>query len=199
MRRRDYRNSYCSWNKNRWNLKEAVYVSRCAEARIKPITIIYPYRVFHWSLNESMSPQVCRILLSILAVLNNAVVGMVSTRPPTSKSSSPFNNPLFTVPKAPITIGIIVNCMFHSFFHSLARSWYLSVFSHSFIFIQWSAGTANLTILKILCFLLIIIRSGLFPRLDDPCVCQSPIGVYVCYFLGQVLVCAYTISSYGQF
>ena len=33
---------------------------------------------------------------------------MVSTRPPTSKSSRPFNNLLVTVPKAPITIGIIV-------------------------------------------------------------------------------------------
>ena len=41
---------------------------------------------------------------------------MVSTCPPTSKSSSPFSNPLVTVPKAPITIGIIVTCMFHSFF-----------------------------------------------------------------------------------
>ena len=37
---------------------------------------------------------------------------MVSTRPPTS---SLFNNPLITVPKAPITIGIIVTFMFHSF------------------------------------------------------------------------------------
>ena len=33
---------------------------------------------------------------------------MVSTRPPTSKSSSLFNNPLVTVPKAPIIIIIII-------------------------------------------------------------------------------------------
>ena len=39
---------------------------------------------------------------------------MVSTRPPTPKSFSPFNNPLVTVQKAPITIGIIVTFMFHS-------------------------------------------------------------------------------------
>ena len=57
-----------------------------------------------------------RSLLSILAVLNNVVVWMVSTRPPISKSSSPFNNHLVTVPKVPITIGIIVTFMFHSFF-----------------------------------------------------------------------------------
>ena len=67
---------------------------------------------FHWSLSDSKSPQVPRTLLSILAVLNNTVVWMVST----SKSSSPFNNPLVTVPKASITIGIIVTYMFHSIF-----------------------------------------------------------------------------------
>ena len=55
---------------------------------------------FHWSLSDSKSPQVSRTLLSILAVLNNAVVWMVSTRPPTSKSSSPFSNTLVTVPNA---------------------------------------------------------------------------------------------------
>ena len=72
--------------------------------------------VFHWSLSDSKSPQVSRTLLSILAVLNNAVVWMVSTHPPISKSSSPFSNPLVTVPNAPITMGIIFTCMFHSFF-----------------------------------------------------------------------------------
>ena len=71
---------------------------------------------FHWSLSDSKSPRVSRALLNILAVLNNVVVWMVSTRPPNSKSSSPFSNPLVTVPNAPITIGIIVTCMFHSFF-----------------------------------------------------------------------------------
>ena len=79
------------------------------------------YEVFHWSLSDSKSLQVSRTLLSILAVLNNVVVWMVSTRPPTSKSSSSFSNLLVTVPNAPITIGIIVTCIFHSFFNSLAR------------------------------------------------------------------------------
>ena len=60
--------------------------------------------------------QVSRTLLSILAVLNNAVVWMVSSSPPSSKSSGPFNSPLVTVPiNVPITIGIIVTFMFHSF------------------------------------------------------------------------------------
>ena len=118
--------------------------------------------VFHWILSDSRSPQYSRTLLIILIVLNNAVVWMFSSRPPTSKSSSPFNNPLVTVPNAPITIGIIVTFMFHSFFISLARSRYSSFFSYSFsfIFILWSAGIAKSTTLQILCFLLIIIRSG---------------------------------------
>ena len=85
--------------------------------------------VFHWSLSDSKSPQVSRTRLRILAVLSNAVVWIVSTRPPTSKSSRPFNNPLVIGPKAPITIGTIVTFMFHSFFNSQARSRYLSFFS----------------------------------------------------------------------
>ena len=133
------------------------------------IIIVFSHQLmlmdFHWSLSDSKSPQVSCTLLSILAVLNNAVVWMVSTHPPTSNSSSPFSNPLVTVPKVPITIGIIVTSMFHSFFTSLARSRYLSFFSHSFSFILWSAGTAKLIILQFLFFLLIIIRSGLLAEI----------------------------------
>ena len=120
--------------------------------------------VFHWSLSDSKSPQVSRTRFRILAVLSNAVVWIVSTRPPTFKSCRPFNNPLVIVPKAPITIGTIVTFMFHSFFNSLARSRFLCFFSHSFRFIQWSTETAKSTILQIL-FLLIIIKSGLLAEI----------------------------------
>ena len=108
--------------------------------------------VFYWSLSDSKSPQVSMTLLNILAVLNNAVVWMVSTCPPTSKSSSHFNSSLVTVPKASISIGIIATFMSHRFFYSLAKSRYLSFFSHSFSFIQWSAGTAQSTIVQVLFF-----------------------------------------------
>ena len=117
--------------------------------------------VSHWSLSDSKSPQVSRTRLRILAVLSNVVVWIISIRPPTSKSSRPFNNPLVVVPKAPITIGPIVTFMFLSFFNSQARSRYLSFFSLSFRFILWSAGTAKSTILQIFFLLLIIMRSGL--------------------------------------
>ena len=90
---------------------------------------------------------------------------MLSPRLPSSKSSSPFSNPLVTVPNAPIRIVIIVTFMFHSFFNFVARSRYLSFFSHSFSFIQWSAGIAKSTILQVLFFLLIFIRSGLLAEI----------------------------------
>ena len=129
--------------------------------------------VFFWSLSDSKCPQVSRTLLSILAVLNNAVVWMVSTHPPTFKSSSPFCSPLVTVPNEPITIGIIVTCMFRSFFNALARSRYLSLFSNSFSFILWSAGTAKSTTLQVLFFLffLLLLNLVFWPRLGDPFVC----------------------------
>ena len=119
--------------------------------------------VFHRSLKDSKSPQISRTLLSILAVLNNVVVWMVSTRLPTSTSSSPFNYPLVTVPKVPITIDKLVTFMCHSFFNPLARFRYLSFFSHSFSFILWSAGTSNFT--NSLFLLLIIIMSGLLAEI----------------------------------
>ena len=119
--------------------------------------------VFHWSLRDSKSPQVSRTLLSILTVFNNVVVWMVSTRSPTSKSSRSFNNPVVTVPKAPIAIGIIVTFMFHNFFNSLARSRDLSLISHSFVLFCGLPRQQSQQFCRFSFFLLllIIIRSGL--------------------------------------
>ena len=85
---------------------------------------------------------------------------MVSTRPPTSRSTSPFSNPLVTVPNAPITIGIIVTCMFHSYFNSLARSRYLSLFTF-FQFYSVFNRDSKVNYFASSLFLLIIIKSGL--------------------------------------
>ena len=154
--------------------------------------------VFHWSLSDSKSNQVSRTRLSIMAVLSNAVVWIVSTRPLTSKSSRPFNNPLATVPNAPIAIGTIVTFMFHSFFYSLTRSRYLFFFLLSFRFILWSAGKAKSTNLQILFLLLTIMRSGLLTGIRWSVCMLSPIGVYASHFLGQAPGCAYTICLYGR-
>ena len=100
--------------------------------------------VFHRSLSDSKSPDVSRTLLSILAVLHNVVVWMVSTRPPTSKSSSPFSNLLITVPNATNTIGINFPCMFHFFFfNSLARS--------SIIIIIYSLRNFHISVSRLFC------------------------------------------------
>ena len=166
--------------------------------------------VFHWRLSDSKCPQVSRTLF------NSAVVWMVSTRPPTSKSSRPFNNPLVTVPKASITISIIVTFMFHSFFNPLARSRYLSLFSHSFNFILWSAGIAKSTILQIFFFffffLLIIIRSGLLAEMRwSVCIWKShrslcvsfsrtDAGYYYYYSLYVIFfLCCFYFSYAGLF
>ena len=91
--------------------------------------------VFHWSLSDSKSPQVSRTPISILANLNNIVVWMVPICPPISNSSSPLSKPWGSVWSVPITIGITVTFMFHSFFMSLVRFKFLSLFLLFFIFI----------------------------------------------------------------
>ena len=147
--------------------------------------------VFHWSLSDSKSSLVSRTLLSNLAILNNAV----------SSSNwqifSPFINPLDTVPKAPITIGIIVTFMFHSFFNSLPRSWYLSFFSH-FQFYSVFSRDSKVHNFENRLFCWLLLDLVFWPRLADPFVCQSTIGVNVFHYPGKMLVCAYTICSYGQ-
>ena len=119
--------------------------------------------VFHWSLSYSKSPQVFRTLLSILIVLNNVEVWMVSTRPPTFKSSSPSNNPSVTVPKATITISIIIAFMFHSFFQCPSK---FQVLILLFTFLQFYSVVSQDSKIdnfasSLFFFFFIIIRSGL--------------------------------------
>ena len=101
--------------------------------------------ISHWSLSDNKSPQVPRILISILVDLNNTVVYMVCTSPFIFKSSSSFINPLGIFPSAPVAFGISVTFMFYGFFKSLARSWYLSIFSLYFNLTLCYAGTSKLT------------------------------------------------------
>ena len=74
-------------------------------------------RVFHISVSlwSFTGVWVTASFLSILAVLDNAVVWMVSTRTFISKSSCHFTNLLVTVPTAPITIVITLIFMFQFF------------------------------------------------------------------------------------
>ena len=136
---------------------------------------------------------------------------MLSTRPPTSKSSSPFSNPLVTVPNAPITIGIIVTFMFHSFFQFPSKVDVLLLFTffQFYSVVSRDSKVDNFAISLFFFFLIsffffffffcwLLLGLVFWPKLGDLGLCQSPIEVYVCYFLGQVLSCAYTICWYGQ-
>ena len=56
--------------------------------------------IFHWSLSDSKSTQIIRILLSILADLNNSVACIVSILLQISNSSSLFSKHSVTVPSS---------------------------------------------------------------------------------------------------
>ena len=71
--------------------------------------------VFKSSLRNSKSPHVYRILRSILADLNNALLWMIL---PLISNPSSFFMLLQIIPSDPITIGITVILIFHSLFTS---------------------------------------------------------------------------------
>ena len=153
--------------------------------------------VFHWNLKDSKSPQISRTLLSSLVVLNNILIWMVTTRPPTSKFSSLFNSPLVTVPNEHITIGIIITFMFLSFlipwqgFGTYSSFYFLSVL----LLDQLGQQTPQFCKFSFFFFFFV---DYFWPRLGDPFVCQSPIGICVSNSSGLMLGCAYTIRSDGQ-
>ena len=100
--------------------------------------------IFYWSLNDKKSTQVSWTLHSILAYPNNTIVCIVSISPPTSISSKSFK----TVPRAPVTVGITVTLIFHSFLNCLTKFKFLLNFSLSLIF--HSAATGKSTMQQVL-------------------------------------------------
>ena len=139
--------------------------------------------VSHWSLDDSKSPQISRILLSILANLNNAVVWMVSTWPLISKSSSPCTNPLVTEPSALTTISITVTFIFYNFFKTLARSTYLSFFLFSFNFTRIVSQVSKVHNSVNSLFLLIITRSGHLTEISWSFIIYLQIMVVIKHYL----------------
>ena len=123
-------------------------------------------------MSDSKSSQVSMTRFNILFVLNNFVVWMVSTCPPTSNSSSPCNCSLVTVPNASITIGIIVTFKFHSFFLFPKKVNVLILLFTFFQFYSVVSGDSKIyTFASYLFFFLLIIKGLVFwPRLGDPCV-----------------------------
>ena len=166
------------------------------------IIFITTLRIFHTSASRCSSTRVWniqvslnfRLLLSILDGLHNAVVWMVYTRPIIYRSTRFIINPLVTVPRASITISIAVTFIFLYFYSSLARCRYLSFFSHSFSFTLWLAGTAKSTIWQFSSFCWLSLGLFVWQRLSE-----NPREFSPSHSPGWISVCAYTISSYGQF
>ena len=102
-------------------------------------------------------------------------------------STSLLSRLLGTISSGPITISITVTFMYQKSCCSLARSMYLSIFSLSFIFIQWSAETVKSTRWQVFCFCLINTWSGLL-GFGDLFVSQNPRKFHESHFL----VCANT-------
>ena len=111
-----------------------------------------------------------------------------------SRPSSPCNNPLVTVTRVPITIGIIVTFMFHSFFKAEIL---ISLFAILSILHCGPPGQQSPQFGKF-SFSWLFLGPVVWPRLGHPFVSQNPRGVCASHSSGQILGCAYTICSYGQ-
>ena len=146
--------------------------------------------VFLWSLSDRKSSLVSRTLLSILSILSNVVVWIVSTRPPTFKSSSLFSNSF-----SYSSIRTIYNCHLHVpyFFQFPSKVEVLILLFTFFQFYSVVSRDSKVDNFAVLFFCWLLLGLVFWPRLGDTCVYQSPIGVYVCHFIGQVLGCAYII------
>ena len=139
--------------------------------------------VSHGNLSDK-SIYVSRTLLSILVDLSNVLGWKVYTRPVISNSSSPCASPLVTVP---ITIGIIVIFMFHSFFKFPSK---VQVLNPHFTFFQFRSMVRRddskvHSSVSSLFFLLNIIRSGcLTKNRRSVCISKSQRSLSLLLILG---------------
>ena len=90
-----------------------------------------------------------------------------------SKSSNLFSNPLVTVPNAPMTIGIIVTFMFHSFFQFPSK---VEVLVLLFTFFQFYSvvsrdSKVDYVASSLFFFCWLILSLVFWPGLGDPFVC----------------------------
>ena len=137
---------------------------------------------------------VSRTLLIILSVLTNVVVWWSRFVRQLPSPPAPFSNQLLTVLNAPITIGMIVTCIFHSFLKSLQGrgTFLLFAFFQFYSVVSWDSKVNNFAIFLLFWLLLSLV---FWQRLYD----QSPIWVYVCYFLGRVRgLCIYHLFVWSN-
>ena len=117
---------------------------------------------------------------------------MVSTRPLISMCSSPCTKLLVTLPWTPITIGVAVTFMFHSFFQFSSKVEVLISLFAFFSFNLRSARTAKSTIRHVPFLLLTVTWSGCLAEIRWSvciskshrilCVSFSKIGSWLCIY-----------------
>ena len=149
-----------------------------------------------WSLSDSKSPQVSSTLLYILSDFNSAVVWMVSTCLLISKSSSSFIDLLRIVPSAPITIGITLIFMFHSFFFSsLVRS-----FCFLLILLCGMLRCQSSLFIMFFFFLLIIIKSGCLAEIKGSvCISKPQKSLCIPFSRTDSRLCIYHLFVWSNF
>ena len=112
-----------------------------------------------------------------------------------SKSSSPFSNPLVTVPKAPITIGI--NCHLHvtqlfQFSRKVEVFILLFIFFQFYSVVSWNSKVDNFANSLFFLLLLIIIRSGILAEIRwSVCMSKSHRSLCVYYYYYYFTPCKF--------
>ena len=110
---------------------------------------------------------------------------------------------LVTLPRAPITTGITVTLMFHSFFNSLTRSKYLYFFSLSVLLCgqpgQQSPQFGKFS-LSFFSFLLTIFRSGRLAKISGSvCISKPQSSLYVSFSGTDSGLCIYHLFVWSNF
>ena len=106
----------------------------------------------------------------------------------------PFTNPLVTVPRAPVTIGII-SFIFHSFFFQFSCKVEELILLFAF-FQLYSVVNRDSKVHNSASSFLFLWGLVVCPKLGDLFVSQNPKLVWASYSPGQILDCAYTICSF---
>ena len=116
---------------------------------------------------------------------------MIFTRSLNPKSSSPFTSHSVTLPSAPITSGLKVTSMFHSFWFS--GKFYVLIYR--FIFLQFSpvvSGNSKIPSSTGSCVLLTITRSGHPVKIRwSVCILRSQRNLFVSFSRWDFGLCIY--------
>ena len=128
---------------------------------------------------------------------------MVSTQPLISKSSSPCINPFVTVLSVPITIGITVIFMLHSFFQFPIKVQVLIPFSffQFYSVVSWNSKVYNppILFLLLLLLLLIIIRSCRLAKIRwSVCISKSQRSLCVSFSRTDSGLCIYHLFVWSN-